>query len=251
VFTARLLAALDFGSVQPTPFAEPGSTPAPESVLSARLLRAVDSSHSAKGTPVEAVVTRPVISASGELILPAGARLTGQVTFVKRAGYFRRNGRVRFLFDTMHVSGAEATTLLASLYSAEAGRAKRLAVDNEGGTTITNSPARFVAPAVGALALIGLSRGRVDTDTDGLGPEVQYGGPVSGSAAGLVGASITGVVLASLGHPAAVALGIIGVVRTTYEAVFAKGREVVFPEDTRIEVQLAPGPTARPHSGKQ
>jgi hypothetical protein len=241
VFNARLLAPLDFGVVAPAATTPPGTAPAPESVLSARLVTAVDSAHATRGTLVEAVVTRPVFSATHELILPAGARLTGLVTFVKRARHFRRNGQLRFLFDSVHVPGRESMTLLASLYSVEAGRAERLAVDDEGGSTITNSPARFIAPAVGALALVGLSQGRLDYDTDGAGPEMQYGGPLSGSVAGLVGASITGVLMSSLGHPAAVALGVIGVVRTTYTGVIGKGREVVFPADTRIQVQLSPG----------
>lgn len=241
VFSARLLSALDFGLAAPTASAPPGTAPAPESVLSARLVTAVDSAHATKGTAVEAVVTRPVFSANHELVLPAGTRLTGQVTFVKQARHFRRNGQLRFLFDSVHVPGHESATLLASLYAVEAGRAERLAVDEEGGTKVTNSPTRFIAPAVGALALVGLSQGHLDYDTDGAGPEMAYGGPLSGSVAGLVGASITGLLLSSLGHPAAVTLGVLGVVRTTYAGVIGKGREVVFPADTRILVQLSPG----------
>ena len=249
VFSARLLTALDFGPATPTPTAEAGAAPAPESILSARLLGAIDSKHATKETVVEAVVTRPVLSAAHELILPAGTKLAGQVTFVKPARRFRRNGQLRFLFDTVHAPGRDSKALLASLYSVETGRAERLAIDEEGGTTVTNSPARFIAPAIGTLALVGLSQGRLDYDTDGAGPEMQYGGPVSGSLAGFVGGSIIGIAIASLGRPAAVALGVAGVVRTTYANVFAKGREVVFPADTRIQVQLAPG-TARPTPGR-
>jgi hypothetical protein len=240
VFNARLLSALDFGSTTPAEMADAGTAPAPESVLSARLVTTIDSTHATRGTPVEAVVTRPVFSSTHQVILPAGTRLTGQVTFVKRARHFRRNGQLRFLFDTVHVRGRDSTGLLASLYSVEAGRAERLAVDEEGGTKVTNSPTRFIAPAFGTLALVGLSRSHLDYDTDGLGPETEYGGPLSGSVAGFVGASITGLALSSLGHPAAVTLGVLGVVRTTYAGVIAKGREVVFPADTRIQVQLAP-----------
>jgi hypothetical protein len=242
VFTARLLSPLDFGVVAPAASAPVAVAPAPGSVLSARLVTAVDSAHATRGTPVEAVVTRPVFSAAHELILPAGARLTGVVTFVKRARHFRRNGQLRFLFDSVHVPGRPSDTLLASLYSVAAGRAERLAVDEEGGTTVTNSPTRFIAPAVGALALVGLSQTHLDYDTDGAGPELARGGPLSGSVAGLVGASITGLLISSLGHPAAVTLGVLGVVRTTYSGVIGKGREVVFPADTRIQVQLAPAP---------
>ena len=139
VFNARLLSALDFGSATPAETADAGTAPAPESVLSARLVTAIDSTHATRGTPVEAVVTRPVFSSTHQLILPAGTRLTGQVTFVKRARHFRRNGQLRFLFDTVHVRGRDSAALLASLYSVEAGRAERLAVDEEGGTKVTNS----------------------------------------------------------------------------------------------------------------
>jgi hypothetical protein len=127
------------------------------------------------------------------------------------------------------------------LYSVQAGQAERLAVDEEGGAKVTNSATRFVAPALGTLALVGLSQGHTETDTDGAGPETQYGGPVSGGLAGFVGASLTGIVIASIGRPAAIVLGVAGVVRSTYASVFAKGREVTFPADTRIQVQLAPG----------
>jgi hypothetical protein len=245
VFSARLLTALDFGPATPTPAAEAGTAPALESILSARLLGAIDSRHATKGTVVEAVVTRPVFSGAHELILPVGTKLVGQVTFAKAARRFRRNGQLRFLFDTVHAPGRDSKVLLASLYSVETGRAERVAVDEEGGTTVTNSPARFIAPAIGVLALVGLSQGRLESDTDSAGPEMQYGGPVSGSLAGFVGASITGLGIASLGRQAAVVLGVAGVVRTTYASVFARGREVVLPADTRIQVQLAPG-TARP-----
>ena len=173
VFNARLLSALEFGRRRRRRARRAGTAPAPESVLSARLvaadrLRTRDQRNSrSKRSSLVRCSPRP-----HELILPAGARLTGQVTFVKHARHFRRNGQLRFLFDSVHVPGLESETLLASLYSVEAGRAERLAVDEEGGTKVTNSPTRFIAPAVGALALVGLSQGHLDYDTDGAGPEM-------------------------------------------------------------------------------
>ena len=249
VFNARLLSALNFGSADAGGNRGRGHRPGTESVLSARLVTAIDSRHATRGTPVEAVVARPVFSSTHRLILPAGTRLTGQVTFVKRARHFRRNGQLRFLFDTVHVRGRDSTGLLASLYTVEAGRAERLALDDEGGAKVTNSPTRFIAPAVGTARV-----GRALTEPPRLrhrrlGARNQStGGPLSGSVAGFVGASITGLALSSLGHPAAVTLGVLGVVRTTYAGVIAKGREVVFPADTRIQVQLAPG-AAAPRQG--
>jgi hypothetical protein len=240
IFNARLLSPLDFGVGEPTPSAAPGSLPAPESILSARLLTAIDSARSSKDGPVDAVITRPVFSTARELIVPAGTKLSGHITYVKPARHFRRNGQLRFLFESIHVPQQPSSTLLASLYSVQAGQSDRVSVDEEGGTKATNSPTRFIAPTLGALALVGLSQGRLDYDTDGMGPEMDYGGPVSGSVGGFVGASVTGVAISSLGYPAALTLGVLGVARTTYSSVFAKGKEVVFPADTRIQVQLAP-----------
>ncbi len=240
IFDARLVSPLDFGVAEATPSAAPGTAPAPESILSARLLKGVDSAHSTKGTAVEAVITRPVFSTARELIVPAGTKLTGHVTFVKPARHFRRNGQLRFLFDSVRVPNQQSSALLASLYSVQAEQSDRVAVDEEGGTKVTNSPARFIAPTLGALALVGLSQGHIDYDTDGMGPEMEYGGPVSGSLGGFVGASVTGIAVSSLGYPAALTFGVLGVARTTYGSVFAKGKEVVFPADTRIQVQLAP-----------
>src|SRR4051794_28896846 len=48
VFSARLTTALDFGPATPTPRAEAGTAPAPESILSARLVKAIDSQHATK-----------------------------------------------------------------------------------------------------------------------------------------------------------------------------------------------------------
>ena len=79
----------------------------------------------------------------------------------------------------------------------------------------------------------------LDYDTDGLGPETQYGtvGHAAGSPGSSVGAS-SGFALSQVSHPLAVAFGILGIVRTVYASVFAKGRDIVFPVDTAMEVQL-------------
>jgi hypothetical protein len=42
-----------------------------------------------------------------------------------------------------------------------------------------------------------------------------------------------------------VTLAVVGAVRTIYTNVLGKGRDVSFPADTSIQLQLAPGPTAR------
>jgi len=60
-------------------------------------------------------------------------------------------------------------------------------------------------------------------------------------ALGLVGAGI-----GQITRPIGIALSVVGAARTLYTNVLGKGREVSFPADTPIQVQLAPGPPPKP-----
>jgi hypothetical protein len=250
IYSARLMASLDFGMAVPIPRAPAGTAPAPGSILHARLVTALDSATTPRGTRVEAVLTQPlfagVASSDQQLILPEGTTLVGEVTFTRQARHFHRHGELRFLFESVQAPDRTTAALLASLHAVEANEAGRLVVDDEGGTTSSSSKARMAAPALAALALVGTFHGHLDYDTDGAGPEMAYGGAVSGSLGGFLGMSVLGVGLSALSRPATIAIGVIGMTRTTYGAVFGKGREIVFPADTVIQVQLAPGPTAAP-----
>jgi hypothetical protein len=242
-YSARLAHKLDFGSAPPAPRAPAGALPAAESILRAQLATAVGSATSTTGARIEAVLTQPVFSANGELILPEGARLTGEVTASKQARHFHRHGQLRFLFETVHAPDrASSETLLASLYAVESRQSDRVSIDEEGGAK-TNSPKmRFAAPALAALAVIGATHGRTEYDTDGAGPETQYGGASSGALGGFIGLGVFGIGLNQFGRYATVATAVFGLTRTAYSAVFAKGRDIVFPMDMPIQVQLAPGP---------
>jgi hypothetical protein len=242
VYSARLVSPLDFGEAMRTEPAAPGSTPAPDSILNARLATPLDSIASPRGTRIEAVLTQPVFSADHRLILPEGTRLRGEVTFSAPARRFHRNGKLRFLFESVQVPDAAEQTLLGSLYSVESGQGSRLAIDEEGGAAGTSSNARFVAPAIGALALVASMHGAVETGSDSPVPETIYGSPASNIAGGLLGLAAVGAVVAQLSHPAAVALSAFGLARTGYSAVFGRGHDVAFPADSSIQIRLAPGP---------
>ncbi len=75
---------------------------------------------------MKAVLTRPLLSSAHEVILPEGTIVSGKVTFVKSARGLRRNGQLRFLFETMEVPGRSAETVAASLLSADVGRDQHL-----------------------------------------------------------------------------------------------------------------------------
>jgi hypothetical protein len=241
VYDADLQASLSFGRVDPVPSAAEGTSPAPSSILRARLTTTLDSATSARGSRVEAVVTEPVLSADHHLVIPEGTRLTGEVTLARRARWLHRNGQLRFLIDSVQMPQREST-LLASLHSVDVSADEHVAVDEEGGASATNSKTRFVAPALAVLALAGAGDGE-DHPVSARHPNGGGGNPGAMSLGGLLGFNIIGAAVAPLSQPLGLALAIFGVARTTYASVVGKGHDVRFAADTPIELALAPGPS--------
>ncbi len=250
VYNAELAAPLEFGVATPIAKAPAGTAAAPESILSARLATALDSAKTPRDTPIVAVLTEPVFSAEHQLILPEGAELKGSVTFARPARHFHRNGQLRFLFESVVTTDHASTPLVASLFSVQAGAGDNVLVDNEGGTTIDNSKLRFLAPA---LALVALSAaadlgGENAAEAGALEPA---GGSLEASnvggrgLGGFYGLGLIGAGISQFSRPVAFGLAALGAVRTVYVTIFGMGKNVAFPADTPIQVQLAPGPRPR------
>jgi hypothetical protein len=256
VYDAELRSPVPLGWVAAARPVPAGTLPAPGSVLTARLVAAVDSGKSTRGTPVTAVVTEPVFSADHELILAEGALLEGEVTYAQPARRWHRNGQLRMLFEDARPSAAESSaTLLASLYSVDVSSDTRLSLDEEGGAAISNSKTRFIAPTLAILALRGSmddhdQHQRFDNDGDAydLGrapaatiPSQRRGARVIG---GFFGFGFIGMALGQVARPVGIALAAVGAARTTYRNVVGKGDEVTFAAHTPIQVKLAPGKAA-------
>jgi hypothetical protein len=244
VYTVELLEPLSFGVAVSTPWAPEGTMPPPESVLDARLVTPLDSATTPRGTPVRAVLTRPLFSGDERLILPEGTELRGEVTFTKEAKSFRRNGQLRFLFETVQMPERGPEKLLASLHSTELGGGN-VAIDEEGGTRMTNPKTRFIAPVVSLFAVhAATNRDVIDAGEVGNAAPID-GANVGGRAiAGFFGLGVVGTFVAQISRPVAISLGVVGFVETAYRNLVSKGSEVVFPADTPIQLQLSPGSTA-------
>jgi hypothetical protein len=141
-------------------------------------------------------------------------------------------------------------TLLASLYSVQTSADQHVALDDEGGASIDNQKTRFVAPAL-AVVMLGASayqpaeRATATAEPADLGAAsaAGYSGTgASGVVGGYLGLGLAGAALSQISRPVGIALATVGVARTFYTNIFGKGREMAFPADTPIEVQLAPGP---------
>jgi hypothetical protein len=247
VYTAELLSPLDFGAVTPIERAAAGTLAPPESVLNARLTTPLDSAKTPRGTPIRAVLTQPLFSADRRLILPEGTELYGEVTFAKGARRFHRNGQLRFLFETVQLPEQNPERLLASLYSVELSQDDHVAVDEEGGTSVKNSKTRFIAPALALLAArASVDHERVDNDAIGGGAAGGTQGNVgSRGLGGYFGLGVLGAALSQTSRPLAGVLGVLGVAQTVYSAVLGRGREVVIPADTPIQLQLSPAATTQ------
>jgi hypothetical protein len=244
VFNASLVSPVQLGSVPPVAVAAAGALPAPDSVLTARLVTPLDSSKTPKGAPVEAVVTTPVFSADHELVLAEGATLRGEVTLATGARSLKRNGRLRFLIESVQPPSQESRPLLASLLSVDAAAGEHLAVDEEGGAKVENSGTRFIAPALSLFALRRIADpGRHGFDNDGDDGTVQSPGIGAQSVGGFLGWGLLGVALSQVSRPAALAFAAVGATRSIYSSFLARGRDVSFPVDTPIQVRLAPGPS--------
>jgi hypothetical protein len=251
IYQAELISPVDFGATSPIPRAAASARPAADSVLNARLVTPLDSAKTPRGTAIEAVVTQPVFSSDHRLILPEGSMLRGEVTFAKRARRLRRNGQLRFLFESVKVPREDPFELLAALYSVEASDNAHVAVDEEGGTGVTNPKTRFIEPALAILALGGVTyRGehRFDGDADENveGASVQSGNNASRALGGFLGLGVMGVGLSQISHPVGLALTAIGVARTVYTNLLAKGKEVSLLTDTSIQIRLAPERAPQP-----
>jgi hypothetical protein len=241
-YEVEFLAPLEFGRVAASPSAPPGTRPAPSSVLHARLMTPLDSSKTPKGTPIRAVVTEPVFSADHQVILPEGTLLDGEVTYAVAARRFHHNGQLRFLFEHVQVPGSGALPLLASLQSVHTSADDNVELDDEGSARMTDSKTRFIAPALSLLALRGtLDRGE-HLDPDGDGHVIHDGNPGAVSAGGFFGLGLIGIPLSHVAPPVGIALSVFGAARTVYRNVLAKGRDMQFPSDTVVRLQLAPGP---------
>jgi hypothetical protein len=248
-YDAELTAPLSFGAVTPPPLAPAGTLPARDSILTARLTTTLDSSNTPRGTPLEAVLTEPVFSSDHQLILPEGTTISGEVTLAKQAQRFHRNGQLRFLFERVQAPEQASARLLGALYSVEASDNDHVAVDDEGGTTLTNAKTRFIAPALAILALRASVEqdGHRFADPDGDGTIKTAGSGVgSRGLGGFLGFGLLGAAIGQVTRPIGIALSVAGAGRTIYTNILAKGREVSFPADTPIQVRLAPGPTPEP-----
>ena len=253
IFNAELARPLDFGAVKlnPKETIDVGQVPPQDSVVEARLLTTLNSATVVKGAPVRALVTKPLFSSRHKkrLLIPEGTRLEGNVVQVRAARDLHRNGQLRFVIRKMEFPSGIRHRVDASVEGLEVGRGENIALDSEGGASVTESKMRYfttpLSMAIAATSAAGDSDHHMSTLKGASGTsDAGTNGLAGASGYRLVGLALgVGVHSRALG----VALGIYGAARSIYFNFLARGRNVVLAKDTPMEIAFGPplGPAGK------
>jgi type IV secretory pathway VirB10-like protein len=237
VYFAELNDPLDFGSeiLSPEIAASMGGTFPPGSVVHARLVTPLDSATTQRNENVEAVLSQPLFEA-GHLILPQGSRLKGTVLQARPARRLKRNGQLRVTFHELIYPDGVGQKVQATLQAVEAAKNGNVQLDSEGGAEATTPKSRYLTTAL-SIGLAAASGG--DSDRGKIGGDA--GGDASSRAAGgLGGFKLVGLALGVAVHSRAFgsAMGAYGAGMSVYSNFLARGREVVFPKNMAMAIDV-------------
>jgi hypothetical protein len=233
VYLAELQQPLDFGSEPLTPqlAASLASLPPDGSFVRARLVTPLSSATSQIDDQVEAMLTRPLVDGD-RLILPQGAILRGSVVQVEPARHMSRNGQLRFVFHDLVLPNGLEQKVSSVLAGVQAGKTDNLKLDAEGGARTISPKSRYLQTGI-ALGLAAVSAAG-DGDADVLNK----------SAGGANGFKLVGIAvgIAARSNPLGIAMGALGASRSVYIHFIARGRDVVFPENTAMQIGISVRP---------
>jgi hypothetical protein len=206
--------------------------------IEARLVDPVDSNTATAGMPVEAVLVQPLFqddsatpeqdaetTTHGKLLLPEGTHLIGSVVEAKPAGMFGHNGSLRLTFRKAELPAGDERVVHGRVIAAESVRSDRIQIDDEGQMKASGGN-RFLAPiTLGALAAVSDSTGvglmREAMTSNGLDLIARVIGTASENA-GLISG-----------------FGYYEIGKVVFDTWIARGHEVVFAKNTRLEIELA------------
>ena len=246
VYFAELEESLDFGSeVMTAPMASSIGGALPEgSVVNARLITPLSSATAHQGQEVEAVLSQPLMDGE-RLILPQGSRLKGTVKQAQPARRMKKNGQLRIAFTELFPPDGIEQKVVTTLEGVQAGKDANVKLDSEGGAEATTSKSRYLGTAISlGLAAMAASGGH-DHDHDG--------GNNNGAAGGLGGFKLVGMVVGAVARSRAfgTTMGAYGAAVSVYSHFIARGREVVFPKNTAMQIGIGTrAATTLPPAGK-
>lgn len=230
-WTFELAAPLNVPSTQVS--VPPAATvaPAPGKLetwsVNALLTATITSANARPGDPVDALVVEPVYDRNQQLVVPQGSVLMGKVTKAKAARSFGRNGKLRFTFQQVRFPEGLGKPVEGSLGGATTDKTQNLQMDAEGTVTPRNQSSAIAPMLLTLLAGRALDEdGNMTADTGVASNGFGFVGRVVGIAAG--------------SRNLAAGIGYYAAALSFYENFLRSGHDVVFPKDTRIEIETTP-----------
>jgi hypothetical protein len=244
--SAELVEPLDFGEavLGQEALAALGVVPPADSIVSVRLITPLDSRTAIPGTPIQALLTRPLFSSDRRLIFPVGTKVEGKVTAVKHARSFHRNGQLALTLTTIEppdslISAAiHAQNISGSVVDLQVGHdMKNLRIKDGDTAKFVESKKRFVGPA---WAFISAARS-VSAD------EYSFGSAVLGAYRNKFLKQVTGGesrfglpagISGAMFPPVGMGFAFFGAARSAYSNFLGRGREISVPANTLMEIRL-------------
>jgi hypothetical protein len=244
VYFAELEEPLDFGVESLTPeLAASINTPPPSgSSVHVRLITGLSSATAQNGEEVEAVLSQPLFDGT-RLILPEGSRLKGSVVQVRPARRLSRNGQLRMAFHELVLPDGIEQKVEASLAGVQAGKGQDVKLDSEGGAEANSPKSRYLTTGIAVALAFVSARG----DPDARNGDVN-GNTNSRLAGGAGGFKLVGIVMGVFIHsqPLGMAMGAYGASMSVYSHFIARGRDLVFPKNTAMEIAIGTHALAPP-----
>lgn len=229
-YDAELIAPLTIPGTQPAPLPDATLQGTPTGIVDARLLTPLNSAKNRQGEPVSAVLTQPLLTPDGTKVLfPEGAKMSGIVTMARPARWFARNGQLRFTFRGIARENAAPSVVHGQLAGAEARPGERVNISSEGIAKSSSGAGKYLAPM--ALAVLASSA----FDGDATSNPVHSGVDSNGfgfAARILVMSSANAVLLRTF--------AVFAVSKSIFYRWIARGPEVDFAKDTRVQILLNP-----------
>ena len=165
VFDAELEQPLEFGSVAiaAEEMGAMGQLPAVNNEAYARLATPLSSATAHLGTPVSAILTRPVFSPERKLLLPVGTELQGMVVHAEPARRMHRNGQLHFTLQRVQLPLSTPQPVEMALEGIDVAKSSHIKLNSEGDTSVAGDKESRVLRTALSVA-IATSTMRTDQD---------------------------------------------------------------------------------------
>jgi len=238
VFDAELERPLDFGSIAiaAQEMGAMGQLPVINDEAYARLATPLSSATAHLGTPVSAVLTRPVFSPDKKLLLPVGTELQGMVVHATPAKRLHRNGQLHFTLQRVQLPSSTPQPVEMALEGIEVPKASHIKLDAEGDTSVaSNKESRVLTTALAIAIANSTVGGDRDHNQASAGGDSSNRAVAGGSGFKLIGFALgLGIQSRLFGQ----VMGFVGAGESVYFHFITRGSNLVLPKDTPIEISF-------------